>query len=237
MFPYISSTFYFICFCLFPLQAGELGLLAAIPVCVLVMYQTLLIVHLHVTLFLPEASMLNTEQCIIKTHTITPAFHRLIPAGFFFFFFCWSSYSFSIKSGFAPRCSWNSQLLSATNCWQKRQKSVKTLQPKFSSWCHQFHLVSHTTLNFDIQYVPNSGQSHNLNSYEVVCYSCLNFSSVLFLGHFFLIQVSFISAACILIWSTRQRYASLQKLSTLLDKNLDADEVAGNELHVCVYVS
>lgn len=51
------------------------------------MYQTLLIVHLHVTLFLPEASMLNTEQCIIKTHTITPAFHRLIPAGFFFFFF------------------------------------------------------------------------------------------------------------------------------------------------------
>lgn len=40
VFPYISSAFYFICFGLFPLQAGELGLLAAIPVCVLVVYQT-----------------------------------------------------------------------------------------------------------------------------------------------------------------------------------------------------
>lgn len=75
MFPYISSTFYFICFSLFPLQAGELGLLAAIPVCVLVVYQTPLTAHLHAPFFLPEASMLNTEQCIIKTHTIIPAFH------------------------------------------------------------------------------------------------------------------------------------------------------------------
>lgn len=104
MFPYISSTFYFICFSLFPLQAGELDLLAAIPVCVLVMYQTLLTVHLHANFF-PEASMLNTEQCIIKIHTITPTFHRWIPADFF----CWSSNSFSIKTGFAPRCSWNSR--------------------------------------------------------------------------------------------------------------------------------
>lgn len=48
VFPYISSTFYFIYFSLFPLHAGELGLLAAIPVCVLVMYQTLLTVHLQV---------------------------------------------------------------------------------------------------------------------------------------------------------------------------------------------
>lgn len=155
MFPYISSTFYFIYFSLFPLYAGELGLLAVIPVCVLVMYQTLLTVHLHVNFFPSWGQHVNTEQCIIKRHTITPAFYRWIPAGYF----CCSSYDFTINSRFAPRCSWNSQLLSAADCWQKGERSVKTLQPKLSSWCHQFHLVNHTTLNFDIQNIPNSWQA------------------------------------------------------------------------------
>lgn len=49
--------------------------------------------------------------------------------------------------------------------------------------------------------------------------------------------VCFNFSAYILIWNTKQRYASLEKRSTLLDKNLDADEVAGNELRVCVCVS
>lgn len=75
VFPYINSTFYFICFSLFLLQARELGLLAAIPVCVLVVCETLLTAHLHAPLLLPEANILNTKQCIIKTHTMIPAIH------------------------------------------------------------------------------------------------------------------------------------------------------------------
>lgn len=96
----LNILFYFICFSLFPLQGGELGLRTAIPVRVLVVCQILLTAHLHVPFFLPEASMLSTKQSIIKTHAIIPAFHELIPAGYFH----WSSYGFSTKSRFAPRC-------------------------------------------------------------------------------------------------------------------------------------
>lgn len=59
----------------FPFQAQELGLLAAVPVCVLVVYQTVLTARLHAPFFLSEASMVNTKQGIIKTYTIIPAFH------------------------------------------------------------------------------------------------------------------------------------------------------------------
>lgn len=74
-FPTLVQHFILSASVYFHFRAGELSLLAAIPVCVLVVYQPLLTAHLHTPFFLLEASMLSTKQCIIKTHTIIPEFH------------------------------------------------------------------------------------------------------------------------------------------------------------------
>lgn len=105
---------------------------------------------------------------------------------------------------------------------ERGEISVKKLQPKVSlaSWCHQCQLVNRAMLNTEILNHLSNGPATILTllkEFITVVLSLVLFYFLMILS----LPVSFNSVVYILIWSTKERYAPLHELSTLLDKHLE----------------